>query len=234
MIKRFYSDVAVERADTAGWQVTLDGRPLKTVRGASQIVPTEELARALAAEWDAQGEMIDTRTLQLRDMVDYAIDMVAPAHDVVVDQVVAYGDTDTLLYRADPDEPLYARQLEVWEPIVTAFEREHHVELVRISGVMHRAQPDDTLDRLREIAASRSALALAGIEAMAGLAASLVIALSASNPEADGEQLWQAASLEEEWQAELWGRDEEAEARREKRRSDFLKARELVLLAREA
>lgn len=230
-MKRFYTKVAVAEVD-GGWQVTLDGRPLRTVGGAAQVVPTKALAEELAAEWEVQGETLDPKTLPLRDMVDYAIDVIAPNRAPVIDSVLAYGDTDTLLYRADPDEAIYARQLDVWEPIVTAFEAAHEVKLVRVSGVLHRPQSPETLDALRAELVRVSAFDLAALQAMASLAASLVVALSANAPDANAEALWQAASLEEDWQAEEWGRDAEAEERRAKRTGDFLKACELLRLAR--
>lgn len=230
-MRRFYKQVDVAAAD-GGWQVTLDGRGVKTVKGLPQIVPTEALARALAAEWDAQGEKIDAQSLPLRDMTDYAIDIVAPDQASVVEKIVAYGDTDTLLYRADPDEALYVRQQEMWEPIVAGFEKLHGISYVRVSGIIHREQHTATLDKLRELVALQSPFAMASLEAMASLAASLLVALNALDPDADGEALWQAASLEEEWQAEQWGREEEAEERRVKRQSDFLTSRSLALLAR--
>ena len=230
-MRRFYKQVDVAAVE-GGWQVTLDGRGVKTVKGLPQIVPTEALARALAAEWDAQGEKIDAQSLPLRDMTDYAIDIVAPYQASVVEKIVAYGDTDTLLYRADPDEPLYARQQEVWEPIVSGFETLHGISYVRVSGIIHREQHAATLDKLRELVAAQSPFAMASLEAMASLAASLLVGLNALDPDADGEALWQAASLEEEWQAEQWGREEEAEERRVKRQSDFLTSRSLALLAR--
>ncbi|MAY19069.1 MAG: molecular chaperone [Erythrobacteraceae bacterium] len=230
-MRRFYKQVDVAAVE-GGWQVTLDGRGVKTVKGLPQIVPTEALARALAAEWDAQGEKIDAQSLPLRDMTDYAIDIVAPDQASVVEKIVAYGDTDTLLYRADPDEPLYVRQQEVWEPIVSGFEQLHGISYVRVSGIIHREQHAATLDKLRELVAAQSPFAMASLEAMASLAASLLVGLNALDPDADGEALWQAASLEEEWQAEQWGREEEAEERRVKRQSDFLTSRSLALLAR--
>lgn len=230
-MKRFYKDITCESTDE-GWQVALDGRAVKTVKGSPQCVPGEALARALAAEWDAQGAEIDPASLPLRDFTDYALDMVCAAPEDVIEKLLAYGDTDTLLYRADPDEPLYARQQEVWEPIVAAFEEQHDVELVRVSGIVHRPQNEASVARLREVLARKDAFSLAALEAMASLAASLVIALAALEPDADPEALWDAASLEEEWQAELWGRDEEAQQRRAKRRADFLKAREFATLAR--
>ena len=228
-MKRSYKDVATAKVE-GGWQVMLDGRGIKTVKGSAQIVPSEALAKALAAEWDAQGEKLDPATLPMRDMADYAIDIVASDTAALIKKLLSYGDTDTLLYRADPEEPLYARQQEMWEPITSAFETQYGVKLVRVSGIMHRAQNEETPSTLRAALKNKSPFAMAGIEAMASLAASLVIGLEASDPEADALALWQAASLEEDWQAEQWGRDEEAEERRAKRQVDFLKAAEFVHL----
>jgi len=232
-MKRFYSEVSV-RPEGGGWQVTLDGRGIKTVQGAPQIVSNEGLARALAAEWDAQGDKIDPASFFLRDMVDYAIDIIAPDPAALVDKVATYGDTDTLLYRADPDEPLYARQQEIWEPIVSAFEQRHGLELVRVSGIVHRPQGDAAMAQMRASLHGQCPFVLAALETKTSLAASLVIALSASEAqdEAEARALWQAACLEEEWQADLWGRDDEAEERRARRQADFLKAWEMGRLAR--
>lgn len=233
-MKRFYKEVSLEQVGT-GWQVMLDGRGIKTVKGSPQIVPTEPLAKALAAEWQAQGEKLDPALFPLRDMADYAIDIISADRASAADKMTAYGDTDTLLYRADPDEPLYARQQAVWEPTVTAFEARALVQFTRVSGIMHRPQPEETAAKLRAMLLSHSDFALAGVEAMTNLAASLIIGLSASqaDDEASALALWDAASLEEDWQAKLWGRDEEAEAHRTKRQADFLKAFAFTRLAQD-
>ena len=147
-MKRFYKVVSVAESD-GGWQVTLDGRAIKTVQGQPQRVPTKALAQALADEWDAQGEKIDPASLPLRDMADYALDVVADTRADLASKLVAYADTDTLFYRADPDEPLYQRQQEVWEPILTAFEAREGVALKRVSGIMHTAQDAGAMVTLR-------------------------------------------------------------------------------------
>lgn len=234
MIRRFYNDVTLGEAP-GGWQVLLDGRGVKTVGGAAQIAPTLALAEALAAEWRRQGEKIDPASLPLRDMADYAIDIVAPAPEVIANGLVAYAETDTLCYRADPDEPLHARQLEVWEPLLAAFEAEHGIALVRVSGVLHRPQPAQALAVLHARLAALDPFALAGVDAMTKLAASLVTALAALDARGEEEPraLWQAVCLEEEWQAELWGRDWEAEERRARREADFLRACAFARLSRD-
>lgn len=235
MIRRFYKDVTLG-SDPGGFQVLLDGRGVKTVGGAPQVVPTETLAEALAAEWRGQGEQIDPQSLPFRDMADYAIDVVAAGPAAVAKGLVAYAETDTLCYRADPDEPLHAHQQAVWEPLLSTFEAADGVTLVRVSGVLHRPQPPATLAALEARLSYLSPFALAGVEAMTKLAASLVIGLAALDAvhEDEPRALWQAACLEEEWQAELWGRDGEAEERRARREADFLRACAFARMARAA
>lgn len=225
MIRRFYKDVTLG-AEPRGFQVLLDGRGVKTVGGAPQIAPSAALGEALAAEWRQQGETIDPASLPLRDMADYAIDIVAADPAAVAKGLVAYAETDTLCYRADPDEPLHARQQEVWEPLLSSFEAAHGVTLVRVSGVLHRPQPPETLAALEARLNTLPPFVLAGVEAMTKLAASLTAALAALDARGEDEPLalWQAVCLEEEWQAELWGRDWEAEERRARREADFLRA----------
>ena len=232
MIRRFYKDVTLGQ-QPGGFQVLLDARGVKTVGGAAQLAPTRALAEALAAEWARQGEKIDPASLPLRDMADYAIDIVAGDRAAVAQGLLAYAETDTLCYRADPDEPLHARQQAVWEPLLAAFETAHGVTFTRVSGVLHRPQPPATLAALHARLLRLDPFALAGVEAMAKLAASLVTALAALDAAHEEEPLalWQAACLEEEWQAELWGRDAEAEERRARREADFLRACAFARLA---
>lgn len=233
MIRRFYKDATLG-AVPGGHQVMLDGRGVKTVGGAPQVVPTEALGQALAAEWRRQGETIDPRSLPLRDMADYAIDVVAAHPEGVAEGLLAYAETDTLCYRADPDEPLHARQQAEWEPLLAAFETAHGIALVRVSGVLHRPQPPEALAVLRARLGAMDPFTLAGVEAMTRLAASLVTALAALDAVHEDEPLalWRAVCLEEEWQADLWGRDEEAEERRARREADFLRAAAFARLAR--
>jgi chaperone required for assembly of F1-ATPase len=222
-MKRFYKEVGVAR-EAAGWRVSLDGRGVKTQGGSPQVVPSEELAAALAAEWSAQGEEIDPAGFLLRDMADYAIDVIPPDRAAAIAGVLRYAETDTLCYRADPDEPLYPRQRAVWEPLLLAAEARWQVRFVRVSGIIHRAQPADTLSRIEGILAAHDDFALAALNTLASLSASLVIALAAVEPGADIAALWNAAELEADWQVEQWGEDYEATARRERRLATFAAA----------
>ena len=165
-VKRFWKDVAVAEAD-GGFRIELDGRPIRTQGGSPQIVPTRGLAEAMAGEWRRQGIEVDPRAFPLRDLADYAIDHVRTERESVIDKLLGYAETDTLCYRADPDEPLYRRQYEIWEPLVTAMEAREGIALNRVSGVIHRAQPRGGFRRVRAVdhaADARQANAVAGFE----------------------------------------------------------------------
>jgi len=231
-MKRFYQDVAVEAAES-GYRVTLNGRPIRTQGGAPQIVPTRALAEALGDEWRAQGEEIDPKSFVLRDLADYAIDRVARDPAGSIARLIPYAETDTLCYRADPDEPLYRRQQALWEPLLQAAEARHGVRLERVSGIVHRPQPPETLARLRELLEALDPFTLAALETLTSLAASLTVGLLALEPDADPDALFAAANCEQDWQAELWGWDAQAEEGRALRRDAFGKAAEFARLVRE-
>jgi hypothetical protein len=108
-MKRFYKEVSIVEA-SEGWRVLLDGRAVKTVGGRAQYVPTQGLAKALAQEWAGQGEEIDPAAFVYRDLTDYALDVIAQDSAEAIAALVPYAETDTLCYRADPDEPFYPRQ----------------------------------------------------------------------------------------------------------------------------
>jgi chaperone required for assembly of F1-ATPase len=230
-MKRFYKDVAVA-AGEGGWRVLLDGRGIKTVAGNPQVLPTRALAEALAEEWADQSEELDPAGFVLRDLADYAIDIVAQDRAAVIRGLVAFAGTDTLCYRAEPDEPLRERQDEVWDPLLHAAEQRWDVHFERIDGIMHRPQPAATLARMQAVLEAESDHALAALNTLTSLAASLVIALAAMAPDAEAEALWDAANLEEDWQVELWGKDYEAQALRERRLAAFAAAMRFARLAR--
>lgn len=230
-MKRFWREVSVE-PEGPGWQVALDGRRVKTAQARAQIVTTRALSEALAEEWRAQGEDIDPAGFTCRDMADYAIDIVSVDPADAIRRILAYAEGDTLCYRAEPDEPLAARQRATWEPLLKAAEATHGVRFERIVGILHRPQPAATLAGFRAHLETLDPFALAALQTLASLAASLVIGLAALEPGADADTLFANSNLEEDWQAEQWGWDYEAEATRARKLATFCGAARFAELAR--
>jgi len=219
-MKRFYNQVSLAQED-GGHCVLLDARRIKTAAGRPQIVPTRTMAQALAEEWSAQGEELDNSLFRLRDLADYAIDIVRPDPAATIAKLLAFIETDTLCYRADPEDALYRRQQEIWEPLLTAFEAREDIKLERVCGIIHRTQASETSAKLFARLEVMDDFTLAGLQTLTSLSTSLCVGLSALENDADPSRLWQAANLEENWQAELWGKDDEAQANLTRRHQDF-------------
>ena len=230
-MKRFYKQVSVA-PDGSGWRVLLDGKPIRTPAKAAQVVPSEALAQVMALEWSGQGEEINPAAFIFRDMADYAIDVVARDPAAAAADLLRYAETDTLCYRAEAGEALHDRQSEVWEPLLRAAEVRWDVHFERVDGILHRPQPPATLARMAAVLVPLDAFKLGALTTLTTLTASLVIGLAALEPGANGETLWAAANLEEDWQAELWGKDAEALALRARRLAEFSAAMRFAGLVR--
>lgn len=230
-MKRFWKEVSVEQRD-GGWQVLLDGRAVRTQGRQAQLLPTRAAADLVAAEFAAQGEKVDPKSFIHRDLADFAIDIVRADRAGHIAKLLSYAETDTLCYRVDPGEALWRRQQDVWEPLVKACEAANGIRLERISGIIHRPQPAESLAALRARLERECDFTLAALVTLAAIAASLVVPLAALEEGADVNALFAAANLEEDWQAELWGWDHEAEKARKARLEAFTQAVRFVAAVR--
>lgn len=221
--KRFWKQATVASV-AGGHAVALDGRPLRTPAKAALVVPSAALARAIAAEWDAVGEVVDPGGMPLTRTANSAIDKVAPERDAVVALLAAYGETDLLCYRADGPADLCRRQTEAWDPWLDWAARHLGAELVVVQGLMPAAQPVHSLSRLSAAVAELDHFRLAAFHDLVALSGSLILALAASEGALSPVEAWRLSRLDEDWQAELWGEDDEAARTAGIRKDAFLQA----------
>lgn len=229
--KRFWKSVDVTDVD-GGFSVTLDGRAVRTPAKQLLTLPTQALADAIAAEWDAQTEKVDPRTMPVTRGANAAIDKVAVQHADVADMLAAYGDSDLLCYRAESPEGLIQRQAEAWDPLLDWAEARFGGRLVVQSGVMHSAQDPVLLAAMAKAVHDMSPFELAGFHDLVSLSGSLVIGFAAAWDQSPAEALWDVSRIDEDWQAEQWGVDEEAAEAAGIKRESFLNAKQFFDAAR--
>jgi chaperone required for assembly of F1-ATPase len=230
-MKRFFKSAAARPAE-GGYEITLDGRPVKTPAREHLIVSSEPLARAIEEEWNGQGEEIDPRSMPMTGLANAAIDRVGPDQQAFASGLARYAEADLLCYRAEAPATLIVRQQEVWDPLLAWARHRFDIDFEVVSGIMHRPQPASTVERLTKAIAARSAFELAPLSQLVTISGSLIIALALAEGAVTLEEAWAAATLDEAWQLEQWGVDAEAEAVLEARRQDFSAAyRFLQLIA---
>ena len=215
MTRRFYKQAAAIETDDGAHGVALDGRPVRTPGGAQLAVPAPRLAHAIAGEWQAQGETIDPPSMPIMRLAATAIDRIGHQRDAVVTQTAAYGGTDLLCYRAAEPPALVARQAEIWQPLLDWAAEEYGARLAVVNGVTPVAQDADALAAFARAVESHDDFRLAALSRITASCGSLVVALAVTARRLNADEAVAASQLDEDWQAEKWGRDAEAEARRE-------------------
>ena len=196
------------------------------------MVPTQTLAREIAAEWDAQEGEIVPATMPLTRATNAAIDRVAREQAAVAAMLAEYGSSDLLCYRAESPAELVARQAEAWDPLLDWAESVFSARLRTTSGVMHVTQDAAALERLHAEVRLLDIWALTAFHDLVCLSGSLVVGLAALRDQAPLEALWRASRIDESWQQEQWGSDEEAEAVARKKECDFFNAKRFHDLSR--
>lgn len=217
--RRFYKAVEAAAAD-GGFVVLLDGRTVRTPGGTRLVLPTPALAEQVAEDWAAQGETIEMATMHATRLANTAIDSIPRARAATADSVADFAASDLLCYRAEAPQALAQRQADSWDPLLARAQAEAGVTLVCAAGIIHRPQSPEALARVRALALDLDDFRLAGLAFATALYGSAVLALGAMRGWLDAEAAFDLSRLDEAWQEERWGVDEEAAARTARLRTE--------------
>ena len=221
-VRRFYETVEVREAEGGGFALTLDGRAARTPGRHRLVSASRALMLRVAEEWARQGETVDPADMPLTRLLNSAIDGVSRTMDGTRGDIARYAGSDLLCYRAEAPEALAERQRLAFDPVLAWAAETFGARFNLAAGVVHVAQP------LEALAAVRAALdavddpaRLAALSVITSLTGSALLALAVARGFLTPEAAWAAAHVDEDYQIELWGVDEEAKARREARRREM-------------
>ena len=233
-VRRFYKGVGV-REDNGLYALTLDGRAARTPGRNRLAAASRPLMERVRQEWERQGETLDPADMPLTRLLNAAIDGVATTMEATRDEIVRYAGSDLLCYRAEAPETLAERQRTTFDPILEWAARPLGVRFALIAGVMHVEQPPETLEAVRAALESfEDPAALAALSAMTTLTGSAILALATAAGFLSPAEAWRAAHVDEDFQNEHWGVDDEAAARRAARWREMEAAAATVRLLKEA
>ena len=219
--KRFYKEAGIAPAD-GGFAVTLDGKPIRTPSGRHVVAPVNAIAEQIAAEWNAQGETIDPLTMPLTRFAN-SVAEVTDRVDAVVEDVAKYLGSDLLCYRAGHPEALVAKEAAHWDPVVFWAANELGAHFMLAEGIMHVAQPEPAIKAARAVFPA-DPWSVAALHVVTTLTGSALLALALYHGVCSPEEVWAAAHVDEDWNIEKWGIDDEVAARRKARLVDFTAA----------
>jgi chaperone required for assembly of F1-ATPase len=216
---RFYAKAATATTPD-GHLVCLDDKPVHTPRGRLLAAPKLDLAQAMAAEWEAQRELIDPAKMPLTRLANAIIDGVADSLVPVAAEIEKYLASDLLFYRAPAPAELRAHQTRHWDPILAWARDALGAQFKLGEGIIHVAQPDAAL-KAASAAIPIDPWRLGATHAATTLTGSALIALALARGELSSDAAWQAAHVDEDWNMEQWSKDEMASQRRKFRFAEF-------------
>ena len=217
---RFYKTALARAADAGGFIVALDGRSVRTPGGAVLLLPTQALAELIAGEWAAQTDVIVIPKMPATRLAFTTVDLAPGARDGLADLAARFAASDLLCYFADAPEALLARETDHWGPMLTWAETALGLAFVRATGVVHQPQPPQTVEKVRALAAALDDFALTALAHAAGLFGSAILALALQRGELTGDAAFDLSRLDEAFQEERWGVDEDAAVRTAGLRAD--------------
>jgi chaperone required for assembly of F1-ATPase len=219
-MKRFYTSASIVD-DAAGFGISLDARPLRTPARVPLMLPTRALAEGVAAEWNAQTDSINPRSMPLTGLSNAAIDRVAPQPQAFADTLARFAENELLAYRADHPPALVSRQVSEWDPWLAWARARYDIDFVIVTGIIHRPQPAATLDRITAAYRALDAFQLAALNPVVTISGSGIVGLAVAEAQMDAPTAWAIGHLDELWQAEQWGKDPLAEAAQKERQDDL-------------
>jgi chaperone required for assembly of F1-ATPase len=213
--RRFYDAVSIAEGE-GGFGLLLDGRAVNTPARRPLAAPRRAWAEAIAAEWEAQRDVIDPARMPLTRLANSIIDGVADQPMEVAAEVEKYLATDLVLYRAAGPEGLVARQSAAWDPVLAWAREALGARFVLAQGAVFVAQPPEALAAAgaaipRE---ARNLWQLGALHVVTTLTGSALIALALAAGALSVDAAWAAAHVDEDWNMDYWGRDALALERR--------------------
>ena len=139
----------------------------------------------------------------------------------VIDRLVRFSLTDMMLFWGQ-NEDLVKRQEKIWGPLLEWANEEINTRFIRTQSLDVPEQEKTSGYRLKAFLEKLSDKELAAFYVAALNMKSVLLAAALVKGRINAKQAFEAAYLEELWQAENWGVEEEAEKRRAEVRQELV------------
>lgn len=219
--KRFWKKVTIQPAGDQ-YQIYLDDFCLSTPAKNTLEVPTKKLAQMVAKEWDQQKDEVKPFNMPATRAVNATLDKVSVNKNEIIDMLTEYGGADLLCYRADAPRELAERQIKAWDPILQRVANQFDAPLNVTNGVMFVTQVNQSLVHLKNELKKLTIFELTATHDLVTISGSLVLALAVISNHIDVKKAWSVCRIDDDWQKEQWGKDEDAEKNANLKQADFI------------
>lgn len=203
--KRFYKNVSVVQ-NNGQFEINLDHRKLKTPSGTTFQVESEPLALAVANEWMGQKDNVMLSQMHMNGLCNTCIDDPGRASkDKLVEHILSFLETDTILFYAEEPPKLVELQKDKWSPVILWFRERYGVDIHPRQDILTVQISEGDRAVLKRHLESYSWTALQGFSFGVDAIKSLILSLAVLERHLTVEEAVSLTRLELEFQTDHWG-----------------------------
>jgi chaperone required for assembly of F1-ATPase len=227
-MKKFWKTVEVSELTTDSYQILLDKKILKTPMQNDLTFPNYRISYETSLEWDINSNELDTDKMVFFGIFSTAIDRIVNERVLYINEIMKFVDTDMICYKAEKPNELVELQNKHWNPILLIIKRYIGLEIEFFRGVMPRNQNKQIHNKIKKLINKFSNLELSILYRLTNITGSIFISLCIIKGDIIKKHICQLCFLDELWQAENWGVEEEAAKKRDEVSKELKKIITLV------
>jgi len=220
-MKKFWKTIEIKKVSSKEFYILLDNKKLKTPLKNELILSNHLMAKEVLKEWDQSSDIINTDDLVFYGLLSTAIDKVREEKNSYINDIINFIDTDLICYRADSPIDLVSFQNKHWDPIILLIEKYINTNLSVFKGVMPSQQNSKVHHKIKNLVVELSNIQISVLHRITNLIGSVFLALCILKKDLSNKQAFELSFLDELWQAENWGYEEDASVKRKKIRSEL-------------
>jgi len=220
-MKKFWKTIEIKKVSSKEFYILLDNKKLKTPLKNELILSNHLMAKEVLKEWDQSSDIINTDDLVFYGLLSTAIDKVREEKNSYINDIINFIDTDLICYRADNPIDLVSFQNKHWDPIILLIEKYINTNLSVFKGVMPSQQNSKVHHKIKNLVVELSNIQISVLHRITNLIGSVFLALCILKKDLSNKQAFELSFLDELWQAENWGYEEDASVKRKKIRTEL-------------
>jgi chaperone required for assembly of F1-ATPase len=202
-MKRFYKMVTCPPV-AGGYEIHLDGKPVKMPSGRILCLPGKLLAEAVMQEWAAQTGDIMPENMPLTQLATTTLDRVNQERPAMEQAALSYLDTDLLCYRTMQPAAVAERQAQAWDPWLAWFKEHYGVELQTTHALRALRQPEEGRQAVISAMKALDNWQFTVLQLVTALSGSLVLGLAFFVGAATPDEVFAVMHVEEGYKAGIY------------------------------
>ena len=213
-MKKFWEKVSIKKISSDSFCVMLDKRILKTPLKRDLVLPNLNLAQEIVKEWDQGSKKINTESMIFYSLISTSLDKIIDNRNLYINDVLDYIDTDLICYRAENPKELVELQKQKWDPIILLIEKYIGTKVSVFQGILPKKQHTNVHSKLNNLINQFNIFEISALHRITNITGSILLSFCIIKKDVPKNEAFELSFLDELWQSENWGFDEESSQKR--------------------